>query len=244
MTFQLLPLLERMKALYQIPFLEGRFPAYLQLLQGDTKGDLVLPIGGYNPMAKPHLLEKISELQSLQAEGLLDQTLQQINALKLLPDQKKNFNVSITISDDLLGGWTNRFTTDYDGRFKLNPLVGRQFCVAQLWSSEAYSPALICERVQTAVYRTIYWSMHPKPLTLEEQVAQEQFVARHTQYANALPQANWEQLENFYQEHRHTEDYSIIFNFLYGDHASQQLGFKTYGINDELAGVHYIRKSA
>ena len=50
MTAELLPIIETMLDFYQKPRAPERFHAYLQLLQGNTKNDLVLPIGGFNPM--------------------------------------------------------------------------------------------------------------------------------------------------------------------------------------------------
>ncbi len=65
MIFQLLPVLDTMLSFYEKPLNSTRFQAYLQLLQGDTKSDLVFPIGGFNPMAKTHILLIINYLKKL-----------------------------------------------------------------------------------------------------------------------------------------------------------------------------------
>lgn len=52
MKFQLRPILSEMKDFYSQPISEARFKAYLAKLQGDTKGDMTLPISGFNPMQK------------------------------------------------------------------------------------------------------------------------------------------------------------------------------------------------
>lgn len=43
--FVLHPILDTMIAFYELPRTPERFNRYLELLRGDTKGDLVLPIG-------------------------------------------------------------------------------------------------------------------------------------------------------------------------------------------------------
>ena len=57
MEFQLKPILSEMKEFYQKPLSNKRFEEYLSMLQGETKGDLVLPIAGFNPMAKEDIIE-------------------------------------------------------------------------------------------------------------------------------------------------------------------------------------------
>lgn len=242
MPFTLLPILDTMVELYQKPISNERFQNYLQLLQGNTKGDMVLPIGAYNPMAKPHLLDKLAELKAFNAEEIIRDVLTSIHQKNNLTKINPQFRVSIAIADDLLGGWTNRFTTDYDSRFKLNPLVSRHFCVVLFWSSEDYSVNLIRQRVQETVFRTLYWLESPKPVTLSEHFAQELFVAKNTQYASPPLAVDMTHLKKFYQEHQDTDDYSTIFGFLYGDHTAKQLGFKEHGVQGEMAGFNYIRQ--
>ena len=70
MTAELLPIIETMLDFYQKPRTPERFQAYLQLLQGSTKNDLALPIGGFNPMGKEHVSEKLIELQKIDAERI------------------------------------------------------------------------------------------------------------------------------------------------------------------------------
>ena len=65
MSFELLPIIDKMLDFYQNPRNSDRFQVYLKMLQGDTKGDLVLPIGGFNPMAKEHILD----LRAIQHAG-------------------------------------------------------------------------------------------------------------------------------------------------------------------------------
>ena len=71
MQFELHPILSEMKAFYSKPISFNRIKEYRSKLQGNTKDDLVLPITGYNPMAKDHILEKIKALEDLKAEAIM-----------------------------------------------------------------------------------------------------------------------------------------------------------------------------
>lgn len=71
MLFKSLPTINLMIDLYEKPIGSQRSNNYLNRLQGSKKDDLVLPIGGFNLMAKVHVLEKLKELKKLDAENLI-----------------------------------------------------------------------------------------------------------------------------------------------------------------------------
>jgi len=104
MIFELLPTIDIMLALYKQPRNMERFREYLKTLQGETKGDLVMPISGFNPMAKEHVVIKLAELKELQAEKIIAETLAGLNK-KLTRQVNKNiFKVALNLSDDPAGG--------------------------------------------------------------------------------------------------------------------------------------------
>ncbi len=84
-----------------------RFQEYLKTLQGDTKGDLVMPISGFNPMAKEHILQKLTELKTLNAEEIIHETLFELNNKLTHQPNDKIFKVALNLADDFKGGWTN-----------------------------------------------------------------------------------------------------------------------------------------
>jgi hypothetical protein len=127
-----------------------------------------------------------------------------------------------------LGGWTNRYTTDYDNRFKINALVQRNFCTPLFWSSEDYDLEKIRTRVLTACYRIVYWLNKPKPQTLDEHLQQEIFVAQKT--GLLLNNNQSPELQKLYTSFRDSDDYSLIFNYLYGDEGSNSLSMPTQGV--------------
>jgi hypothetical protein len=220
--FELLPILDKIIELYQIPIGQKRFEAYLKLLEGETKGNLSLPIGAFNPMAKEHVLMQLNSLKKMGAEEAIQNELKKLNST--LPNQGSHsqFKVALNLADDLKGGWTNKFTTDYDIRFKLNPYLKRGFCVSIIWTSEQHSIDLIVKRTLQGVYRTIYRLSQSQPKTLLEHVAQEDFVLIAI---NQQVKHN----QNFLELHKNSENYHVIFNYFYGDQASEMMAFPVYG---------------
>ena len=232
MRFELFPILDQMKALYLEPISIDRFNSYLKKLQGNSKDDLKLQIMGFNPMAKEHVLEKISILQSLNCEKLMDSVIEKYNATLSNGDDIV-IKVVLNLADDLKGAWTNYFTTDYDSKFKIGALVNRNFCAPYFYSSEQYTKTLIQERTLQYMRRTYYWKRFNSPRNLEDFVQQEIFASKTGEkklemYADQENKSVYE----FFTTHKDSDAYSILFNFFYGDSASQSLGYPSYGITN------------
>jgi hypothetical protein len=234
MTFELFPVIDIMLGLYEKPRTAVRFTAYLKTLQGNTKGDLEVPIGGFNPMAKEHAISKLMELKMVNAEAIIRETLFKINK-ELKEKNPLTFKVALNLSDDLKGGWTNRYTTDYDSKFKLNALITRNFCVPVFWTSEDFNNEMITQRTREYCYRSIYWSSHDKPKTLADHIEQEIEVAKRTGNKTKTV-CQFDALNIFYEKNKTNSDWLTIFNFLYGDNAVVSLGNPPLGIKEDNAG--------
>jgi hypothetical protein len=229
MEFELLPILKTMRSLYESPKDMQRFQTYLQLLQGDSNGDIELPIGGFNPMAGSHLLNKLDELLDLNAEEIAEKVLKEIN--QKLPQSRDVFKVVLNVADDLKGAWTHRYSTEYDSKFKLKALVNRNFCTPFLWTSESYDKESIDKRVKAAVFRCVYCKGQSTMKTLEDFVKQEAFVYKNT-HDLLLESGGISDIDNiysFYQENLYSENYSLIFNFFFGDEAARALEYPVFG---------------
>ena len=242
MSFQLIPIVDRMLELYAQPRSPQRFQEYLAMLRESPKGDMVLPIAAYNPMAKDQVVAKLRELRAIDAEALIEETLEEINSK--IADELKGASIGVVLNmaDDLLGGWTNHYTTDYDSKFKLHAIASRNFCTPFFWTSEQYSPELIRLRTCEYAYRTLYWYQQglTRPRSLQDHLEQEIFVASCCQAVTENKSADdLAVLQQFYQTHQQSEDYSLIFNFFYGDVASHSLGFKTHGLSTRVNGYEF-----
>lgn len=235
-----MPTIDTMMDLYEKPRTVERFNEYIKLLQGDTKGDLVFPISGFNPMAKEHLLGKLFELKKIDAEKIIAETLEELNA-ENVDEPADVFNVALNLSDDLKGAWTNRYTSDYDSKFRINAFSARKFCIPVFWSSEDYTAELVRERTLEYAYRTIYWQTNPKPLTLEQHLNQEKFVVANVKYKRIFPISDCKSIDKFYETHKHSDNYSLIFNFFYGNKASASLSFPLFGLESETTGFELAK---
>ena len=240
MPFVLKPVLAMMKDFYELPRDTKRFEKYLSLMQGQVGADISLPIHGYNPMGKNHILERISELEKLEAEQVCQDELDRLNS-NGGPSLKEKICVVINLADDLQGLWTDRFATDFEAKFKCNAILERNFCTPFLWSSESYTERLIRQRTEEAALRAIYGKKNGRLRTLQEFVKQEVFVARHSIYIETPDSVKFEaQVQRIYDTFKEKDEYTIIFNFFYGDEASRSLGYPTYGIID-LTGFEFVR---
>lgn len=239
MKFELLPVIDQMLDLYHKPRSIERFKEYLALLQGNTKGDLSMPLGGFNPMGKEHVVNKLHELKAIDAEKIIQDTLLKINS-RFNNEAAAVIKVALNLSDDLHGGWTNRYTTDYQSKFTIQALVTRHFCVPLFWTGEVYTQELIAQRTMEYACRTIWVMTNGKPRTLEDHVAQESFVAQNTGARAATNDMT--AVNEFYETYRQSEDYSKIFCFMYGDKAASSLGYPVYGISEANAGFLFAGK--
>jgi hypothetical protein len=209
--------------LYSLPLGQSRFETYLSLLKGGTKGDLILPIGGYNPMAKGHVLDKLNEAKKLDVESIMMYVCESI-------DSNRDYKVAFTLADDVGGGWTNKYTTDFSSKFDLHALYTRRFCTPYFWSSEILTKELIIHRTKQQCYRSIHQEEKGRLKTLEDHVVQELFVADKCE-SNSVPYLLEFINSKTYLVSKESEEYNLIFNFFYGDEASTALGYKTYGFN-------------
>jgi len=242
-TFELLPLLDQMIELYKVPISEERFKIYLNLLQGGEKDNLNLPIQGFNPMAKSHVIEKLEELNALDIGSVIQDVASNFKFQNKSQVDLK-FKVAFNLADDLKGGWTNYFTTDFDSKFKINALVERKFCTPYFWTSETVNKDLIVQRVKEFCRRTFYFYENGKPVTLIDHFNQEKFAAEHANtLASIINRAEIKLATSFLEKHYKSDDYNLIFNFFYGDAGAQSLGFMPLNLPDNL-GWRFLKSDA
>ncbi len=242
LAFTVYPILSFIEDLYQMPIGEKRFKHYLQKLQGTDKNDLKAPIMGYNPMAKEHALLQIKELQQLGAESKAKHIIETINTYHPI---NQSFQVIINLADDLRGAWSEKHATEFDSKFRFEGIYNKGFCTPYFFTSEELNESIISQRIKEAIYRTIYWIKNKDEKDLDYFFKQEVFVSQQCKTtAHNVKQHNVNDLDLFLNTHRSATDYNLIFNFFYGDEASEKLGYKTYGISSltgfELATIYAL----
>ena len=139
------------------------------------------------------------------------------------------------------GGWTNRYTSDYGSKFKINALVQRQFCAPIFWTSEEISFSILEGRITEYIFRHLHWLDRPKPTNLEQHLDQEIFVASNMECEHMFDDSSFRDLEAFYLKHQNEDDYIMIFNYFYGDQASESLRFICFGNSSGLNGFDYAK---
>lgn len=219
----LLPTLNLMNDIYLLTHNE-RFEKYIYILQGGKKGELVIPISAYNPMAKAPCIEKLTTLINIKAEEIIEQA---IGSIPIEPSISP-FTISINLADDAAGGWTNAYTTHYDYTFKSTAFLNRNIAIVLLFSSQNYSEEDIYLLTQKTAFRYIYQSKNGLPKNLGQHIAQEVFVQESVGYSTLKTNCI------FTDSKLSQEDYPFIFNVLYGDEASLDLNFQAFGNNHGL----------
>jgi len=240
MNFVLKPILLEIEAFYKREISIDRFRAYLEKLQGNSKDDLVLPIMGFNPMAKDHILKKVKELRALKAEKIMQDVIENFNE-KVKALHFETVSVVVNVADDLNGAWTNYYTTDFASKFEIKALVNRNFCCPYFWASEPYSENLIKDRTLAYLSRTVFNITNEKPKTATEYLSQEIMVSEALDaYIGPELEEHFSAIKNLFAMYGHSDDYTILFNLFYGDEASKSLAYKTFGVSGKT-GFDYAR---
>lgn len=65
------------------------------------------------------------------------------------------------------------------------------------------------------------------PVSLKDHVEQEKYV--HEKDEGSYTEIGDDHIKALYQKFQSTKEYSVIFNFLYGDNVSAELGYPLYG---------------
>lgn len=239
MHFNSISILETIKSLYKLP-LSKRFEQYLFLLQGDQKNKLILPISGFNPMAKEIAIAKLESLIALNAEAIAKEQIEHINKRFSLSGLPK-IDVGINLIDDIQGAWSNFYTTNFKSKFDFKGLYNQNFCCPFFWVSEDLNERIIQERIESYLLRSIYFHKNRPLDTLAELLMQEEFVWSNRQVQSSLkPDFDHKMVKRLFNEHKNDVTYAMKFNFFYGDEASKSLSYTTFGFPPN-AGFHYAK---
>lgn len=238
-----LPLLQIQRDLYLLPRGPERFEAYVKLMTGpdDT---LALPLAVLNPMAKPHVSEKLEQLLALDAETLAAEAVAEANGRLEL---ETPIQLGLVVADDVAGGWTDRFLTDAKHRFEPGELR-YGFATALLLASETYTAAAITQQVLAACYRTMSILEHGLPKTLRQMMAQEGGAAAFAGTEPALDEDELEYTREVIAPHLGSDAFPVAFACLYGDEAARSVGYRPLGLSQNagfrLAALEAQMRSA
>ena len=245
MKLELLPLLQTQRDLYEVPRGPARFGAYLEAITGGGE-DLVLPLAGMNPLGKEHVAALVDSLLAWDAEARVAEVLagaeERLSALDetLSGDSLK---VGLVLTDDLGGGWTNRYLSDMTQRFKNAYGLENGLALVPVWTSQVWTPAVLEQAVLSTVYRTVYKQVHGLPVTLAEMLEQEGRALDFAGVTFALEPDDLEYSRAVLGPYTSATEWAVILPCLYGDAAARSVGHPPLGLSPD-AGFAVARSGA
>lgn len=240
MKLSLLPLLHIQRDLYAMPRGMERFREYIKTMTDAETGDLTLPLVAMNPMGKEHIAALVEQYIALDAEAIAADAVDAFTrSTERSPERsparspERSFKVGVVVSDDLKGGWTNRWASEFSHRIESQAFLKRGFITGLLWTSEPASTAAVREAVLTSLHRAQYLASHPFPTTLGEMLDQEgEAMARAGCPAPALDADDMAYTRSVIEPHLAATDRATVIPCLFGDSAATALGYPPQGLSD------------
>ena len=226
MVLEYVPLLRVQRELYDLPRGWERFQEYLKTMVDDATGDIKLPLSGMNPMGQAHLPALLDEYLAFAADGLAAQTLAKIST-----DAAGAFKVTLVLCDDVQGGWTNRYATEFNQRFATQAMHKRGWLVGALWTSEKSAPEAVREEVLTTVWRGAYLQTHGFATTLREMLAQESYAQTRAGVAPWLDEDDLAYTAEVIAPYLDAKDLPTQMVCIFGDAAAHSLGYAPLGLS-------------
>lgn len=230
MPLEYVPLLSLQRDLYTLPRGRERFTEYLRQMIDPETGDLGLPLVAMNPMGKDHLLPFLENLLALDADGHGARAAEE--AQRRLGAEAGDARACLVVSDDRLGGWTNRYTAELGHRFGERAYYKRGWIQGLLWTSEGYTAEAIREEMLTSLFRAAYIRRHGEAQTLAERMAQEGWaMAQAGCREPALDAEDLAYTREVLEPLRDSREIPVILPALFGDAAARELGYTPLGIS-------------
>jgi hypothetical protein len=228
-TLEYVPLLKVQRDLYDLPRGMERFREYIRTLTGGSD-ELKLPLVAMNPMGKDHLPPFLDHLLAIDADGVGARALAE--AASALPGESGDYRACLVVSDDLKGGWTNRYASEFSYRFEQRAMYRRAWLPAILWTSESYDATFVREEVLQCIYRVVYVQRHGPASTLGEMLAQESDVMRRAgSTALCLEDEDLAYTREVLREYMGATDRATLIAALFGDSAARDLGYQPLGLS-------------
>jgi hypothetical protein len=239
MPLEFIPLLQVQRDLYAMPRGMERFREYIKTMTDAETGDLALPLVAMNPMGKDHIPAVLDEYLAMDAERIAADAVASVGgsfsstvALAKVEDPPA-FKVCLVVSDDLKGGWTNRYASEFSHRIEGAAIARRGWLTGILWTSEPASERAVREAVLTSIYRAEYLETHAAPVTLGEMLAQEGFaMARAGCEGPALDPDDLAYTRHVIDRHLDATDRATVIACLFGDGGANALGYPPQGLSD------------
>lgn len=224
-------LLQLQRELYSIPRGMNRFKQYLRTMVREDGVDLELPpLVIMNPMAKDHVPALLDAFLALDADGIAARSL--AAAASQLQSEPGEYKAALVLADDLHGGWTNRFASEFMLRFQNGPSSRRFWVMGILWSSEPAAAETVRAAILLAAFRAAYVQRHGPAQTLRDMLAQEgQVMSQAGCRVPALDEEEIDYTREVLTPYLDAKDMRTAIECLFGDAAGRTLGFTPRGLS-------------
>jgi len=231
MNIEFVPLLQMQRNLYSLPRGPERFRAYLETMVNSDGTDVRLPpLVAMNPMGKDHVPALLDSLLAMNAEEAAAQA--SAEAASLFAGVPGDFKLGLVVVDDLMGGWTNRYFSEFSHRFHGAVAYKRGWMSAWIWTSEVPALEMVREEVMGVISRTAYVLEHGAALNLADMLAQEGHVTAMAGCSEPrLDPADLDYTREVLQPHLQATDLPTLMPCLFGDTAARALGYPPQGLS-------------
>ena len=235
MNLEYVPLLQMYRDVQALPRNFARFEEYLRTVLNDDRSDVeFLPLLAANPMGKEHVLALLDQLLAMDADGIGAQAAKGASAETA--DVPGEYKASLVLVDDLKGGWTNRWSYEYDLR-RPAPDAKRFWVTGYLWTSEPASQRGVREAMLIAVQRTAYVKRFGPARTLRQIMIQEGEVMKRAGCTSPILEPDdLEYTRKVLAPFLDADDMRTVIECLFGDPAARSLGFTPRGLS-HWAGI-------
>ena len=231
MNIEFVPLLQIQRDLYSLPKGPERFRAYLKTMVNSDGTDVRLPpLVAMNPMGKNHVPDLLDSLLAMEAETAAAHA--SAEAVSHLAGVSGDIKLGLVVVDDLMGGWTNRYFSEFFHRFEGPSAYKRGWISAWIWSSEAPALQAVREEVMAVIFRAAYVLEHGAAVTLADMLAQEGHVMAMAGCSEpSLDAPDLDYTREVLQPNLEATDLPTLIPCLFGDPAAHALGYPPQGLS-------------
>ncbi len=233
MWLNFVPVIGSLRRLYDMPRGDARFDAYVGMIKQGHEDGLV-PLSGFNPMARDHVPQALDALIAIEAERTAADAVREIGPrLRSLPaDWGSELRVMLVLSDDLGGMWTHRPTSELQIRVDQRALLSRRWIAPVVWTSDTPTAEGIRAVTLAAVYRSLFHIAHGPPRSVGRILEQERGALAFAGACAPLPADEEAALRVAIAPHVNATDDGTRLAVLLGDEPAKALGYDARGVPD------------
>jgi hypothetical protein len=229
MWLTFVPILGALRRLYDMPRDDTRFNAYIGLI-GQGGHDGLVPLSGFNPMARDHVAGALDALIAIEAEHVATDAVREVEPRLrgLPPEWGTELRLMLVLLDDL--GGTHRPASELQIRTDQRALLARRWIAPVFWTSDSPTPEGIRATTQAAIYRALFHIALGAPRSAGRILEQERRALAFARAGEALLPEEETALRAAVTPWLDARDTGTQLAVLLGDEAAVALGHEARGI--------------